>query len=111
MNSGKAAAIKAQKLAEAEGISKLAEAQKKMGEASIVEMVMNKLPEIATAVAKPLEKVSNITMYDPNGTTKLLENTTNSIDQVFKAASASGVDLKGLVAGYIGGKTASKGEK
>lgn len=106
-----AAAIKAQKLAEAEGISKLAEAQKKMGEASIVEMVMNKLPEIATAVAKPLEKVSNITMYDPNGTTKLLENTTNSIDQVFKAASASGVDLKGLVSGYIGGKTASKGEK
>lgn len=103
-----AAAIKAQKLAEAEGIAKLAEAQKKMGEASIVEMVMDKLPEIATALAKPLEKVSNITMYDPNGTTKLLENTTAGIDQVFKAANASGVDLKGLISGYIGGKVAKK---
>lgn len=103
-----AAAIRAQKLAEAEGIAKLADAQKKMGEASIVEMVMDKLPEIATALAKPLEKVSNITMYDPNGTTKLLENTTAGIDQVFKAAEAGGVDLKGLISGYIGGKVAKK---
>lgn len=103
-----AAAIKAQKLAEAEGIEKLAKAQKQMGDASIIEMVINKLPEIATAVAKPLENVDNITMYDPNGTTKLLENTTAGIDQVFKATSATGVDLKSLISAYIGGKVSDK---
>lgn len=103
-----AAAIKAQKLAEAEGIEKLAKAQKQMGDASIIEMVINKLPEIASAVAKPLENVDNITMYDPNGTTKLLENTTAGIDQVFKATSATGVDLKSLISAYIGGKVSDK---
>lgn len=107
---GKAAAdaIRAQKLAEAEGVLKLAEAQKKMGEASIIEMVVNKLPEIAKEIASPLANVDNITMYDPNGTTKLLESTTRGMDQVFKAAETSGVDLKSLVAGFIGGKAADK---
>ena len=97
-------AVRAQKLAEAEGVSKLAEAQKKMGEASIIEMVVNKLPEIAREISQPLSNIESITMYDPNGTTKLLESTTKGMDQVMKAAEASGVDLKGLISGYIGGK-------
>lgn len=101
-------AIRAQKLAEAEGVAKLAEAQKKMGEASVIEMVVNKLPEIAEKVATPLANVDSITMYDPNGTTKLLENTTRGMDQVFKAAETSGVDLKSLVAGFLGAKAIEK---
>lgn len=101
-------AIRAQKLAEAEGVAKLAEAQKKMGEASVIEMVVNKLPEIAEKVATPLANIDSITMYDPNGTTKLLENTTRSMDQVFKAAETSGVDLKSLVAGFLGAKAIEK---
>lgn len=108
---GKAAAdaVRAQKLAEAEGVLKLAEAQKKMGEASVIEMVINKLPEIAKEIATPLANVDNITMYDPNGTTKLLENTTRGMDQVFKAAETTGVDLKSLIAGFLGGKAIEKG--
>lgn len=101
-------AIRAQKLAEAEGVAKLAEAQKKMGEASVIEMVVNKLPEIAKEIATPLANVDNITMYDPNGTTKLLENTTRGMDQVFKAAETTGVDLKSLVAGFLGAKAIEK---
>ena len=107
---GKAVAdsIRAQKLAEAEGVLKLAEAQKKMGEASIIEMVVNKLPEIAKEIATPLGNVDSITMYDPNGTTKLLEGTTKGIDQVMKSADAAGIDLKGLISGFIGGKASAK---
>lgn len=101
-------AIRAKKLAEAEGVLKLAEAQKKMGEASIIEMVVNKLPEIAEKIATPLGNIDNITMYDPNGTTKLLEGTTKGIDQVMKSADAVGIDLKGLISGFIGGKASAK---
>ena len=63
--------IKAKALAEAEGIEKKAEAQKKMGEASIVEMIMNALPQVAKEVSAPLANVDNITMYGDQST-KLL---------------------------------------
>lgn len=99
-----AQAIKAKKLAEAEGVEKLAEAQAKMESASIVQMVMDKLPEIAKEVSAPLGKVNSITMYDPNGTTKLLENGTKGVGQVIKVAEQAGVDLKSLVAGFLGAK-------
>ena len=52
-----AAAIQAKALAEAEGIDKKAEAMKKYGQAAVIEMVMNALPEIAKNVAQPLSKV------------------------------------------------------
>ena len=42
--------IRAKGLAEAEAIEKKAEAQKKMGEASILEMYLNALPEVASVV-------------------------------------------------------------
>ena len=42
-----AEAIRAKALAEAEGIDKKAEAMKKYGEAAVIEMIMNALPEIA----------------------------------------------------------------
>ena len=58
-----AEAIKLKALAEAEGIDKKAEAMKKYGEAAVVEMIMNALPEIAKNVAEPLSKVDKITMY------------------------------------------------
>ena len=56
-----AEAIKLKALAEAEGIDKKAEAMKKYGEAAVVEMIMNALPEIAKNVAEPLSKVDKIT--------------------------------------------------
>ena len=49
--------IRAKALAEAEGIDKKAEAMKKYGEAAVIEMIMNALPEIAKNVAEPLSKV------------------------------------------------------
>ena len=58
-----AEAIKLKALAEAEGIDKKAEAMKKYGEAAVVEMIMNALPEIAKNVSEPLSKVDKITMY------------------------------------------------
>ena len=96
--------VKAKALAEAEGIEKKAEAQKKMGEASIVEMVMNALPQVAKEVSAPLSSIDNITMYGDQST-KLIEGGTQKIDKIFKIAEDSlGLDLKSLIAGFAANK-------
>ena len=96
--------IKAKALAEAEGIEKKAEAQKKMGEASIVEMIMNALPQVAKEVSAPLANVDNITMYGDQST-KLIENNTQKIDKILKVAQDSlGLDLKNLITGFAENK-------
>lgn len=95
---------KAKALAEAEGIEKKAEAQKKMGEASIVEMIMNALPQVAKEVSAPLANVDNITMYGDQST-KLIENNTQKIDKILKVAEDSlGLDLKSLITGFAANK-------
>ena len=103
--------IRAKGVAEAEGIEKKAEAQKKMGEASIVEMIMNALPQVAKEVSAPLANVDNITMYGDQST-KLIENNTQKIDQVLKVAQDSlGLDLKSLIAGFAANKVIQDNKK
>ena len=103
--------VRAKALAEAEGIEKKAEAQKKMGEASIVEMIMNALPEIAKEVSAPLANIDNITMYGDQST-KLIENNTQKIDKVLKIAEDSlGLDLKSLIAGFAANKILQNNKK
>lgn len=92
--------VKAKALAEAEGIEKKAEAQAKMKEASIVEMMMNALPQIAKEVSAPLNNIDSITMYGDQST-KLVEENTQKIDKVLKVAEDSlGLDLKSMIAGF-----------
>lgn len=103
-----AEAIKLKKLAEAEGIAKRAEAESKMEQASVVRMLVNTLPLIAKEISAPLNNVDSITMYDPNGTTKLLESGTKNMEQVMNVAKTAGLDLPSLISGFLGGKVASK---
>lgn len=105
-----AEAIKLKALAEAEGIDKKAEAMKKYGEAAVVEMIMNALPEIAKNVAEPLSKVDKITMYGEGNSAKLLSDIVNGTTQVTEGiASGMGIDIKSLIMGALGGKMASDG--
>lgn len=105
-----AEAIKAKALAEAEGIDKKAEAMKKYGEAAVVEMVMDALPEIAKNVAEPLSKVDKITMYGEGNSAKLLADIVNGTTQVTEGISAGmGLDIKSLIMGALGGKLAADG--
>ena len=62
-----AEAIKAKGIAEAEAKDKLAEAMKKYGDAAVVEMVVQRLPEIMSAVARPMENIDKITVIDNGG--------------------------------------------
>lgn len=57
-------AIRAKGLAEAEAIDKKAEAMKKYGQAAMVQMIVEKLPDMAKAVAEPLSKIGNIDIID-----------------------------------------------
>ena len=96
-------------MAEAEGIDKKAEAMRKYGEAAIIEMIMQAMPEIAKNVAEPLSKVDKITMYGEGNSAKLIQDIVNGTTQVTEGMTQGlGLDLKALVSGFLGGKAAGK---
>lgn len=90
--------------AEAEAILKKAEAQKQMGEASVLEMYFKVLPEIVKNAAEPLNNVDKITLYGEGNSSKLVKDVMNSTNQVMEAMSDNGIDIKALLAGALGGK-------
>ena len=101
--------IRAKGVAEAEGIDKKAEAQKKMGEASVLEMYFQAMPLIAKAVAEPLANVDSITMYGEGNQAKMVQDITNTMSQVMSGVKdATGIDPMTLLAGFIGGKAAQE---
>ena len=100
--------IRAKGLAEAEAIEKKAEAQKKMGEASVLEMYLTALPEVVKNAATPLAQTDKIVMYGDGNSTKLVGDVMNSTSQIMEGMKEStGIDLSALLAGFVGGKAAS----
>ena len=100
-----AEAIRAKALAEAEGIDRKAEAMRKYGEAAVLEMYFQVLPEIARAVAAPLAQVDKITMYGEGNSTRLIEDIVRSTTQVSEGLTEGvGIDLRSLLSGFIGGR-------
>ncbi|MDD7652820.1 MAG: SPFH domain-containing protein [Candidatus Faecousia sp.] len=103
--------IRAKGIAEAEAIEKKAEAQKKMGEASILEMYLTALPEVVKNAAAPLAQTDKIVMYGDGNSTKLVKDIVASANQVAEGMKEStGIDLQALLAGYAGGKAAQTRE-
>lgn len=93
--------------AEAEAIDKKAEAQKKMGEASIVELVMEALPKITANAAAPLTNVDKIVMYGEGGSTKMIKDVMNSTNQILEGVKeATGIDITNIVSSYMGSSAA-----
>lgn len=91
--------------AEAEAIDKKAEAQKKMGEASILEMYFDALPKVMANAVAPLTNVDKITMYGEGNQAKLVGDVMKTTDQVMQSLTdVTGVDIKSVIAGYLGGK-------
>ena len=100
--------IRAKGIAEAEAIEKKAEAQKKMGEASVLEMYLNALPEVVKNAAAPLSQTDKIVMYGEGNSTKLIRDVMTSTDQVIEGVKQStGIDIGSLLAGFAGGKAAN----
>ena len=112
-----AAAIKAKAEAEAEGLLKKAEAMKQYGEAAMADMQMEvvkkyfeQLPAIAAAIGDGYKGVDKIVMLG-NDSNQLAGNIINSTTQISEGLSESlGIDLKTLMAGFLGGKLAQNSE-
>ena len=100
--------IRARGIAEAEAIEKKAEAQKKMGEASILEMYLKALPEVVCSAAAPLAQTDKIVMYGDGNSTKLIRDVMSSANQVMDGMKEStGIDLAALLSAIVGGKVAA----
>ena len=100
-----AAGIRAKGIAEAEAIEKKAEAQKKMGEASVIDMYLTALPEVVRSAAAPLAQTEKIVMYGDGNPTKLVRDVMTSTDQIMEGVRQStGLDLGSLLAGFVGGR-------
>lgn len=93
--------IAAKGKAEAEAIEKKAEAQKKMGEASIIDMVLQTLPAMTEAAAKPLANVDNITMYGEGNANKLVGDVMKTTNQVMEGLKANGIDIKDIISNAL----------
>ena len=84
---------------------------KKMGEASVLELILksNVLPEIVKAYSEPLAsaygKIDSITMYGEGNTAKLAEEINKNGSQLIEGLEKTlGIDIKSILAGYVGAK-------
>lgn len=91
-----AEAIEAKGEAEAKAMDKKAEAYTKYNKAAIVQMVIEKLPEVAKAVSEPMSSIDNLNVYssDGSGCSSVSGQVPVVVKQVFDTIkSATGVDL------------------
>lgn len=91
--------------AEAEAMEKKAEAYKLYGEAAIIQMLVDKLPDIAKNVAEPLNSTEKMVIIDnggAGGAAKVTKNVTNIISQVPEVINAlTGINLTDVIEKFI----------
>jgi len=89
--------------AEAEAMKKKAEAYKEYGEAAIIQMLTDKLPEVAKNIAEPLSRTEKMVIIDnggQGGAAKVSKNIANIMAEVPEVInSLTGIDLVELVKG------------
>ena len=108
-----AEAIRLRGEAEAEAIRKKAEAMQLYGQAAMLEMVVDKLPEIARSVSEPLSKTEKIILFGEGGATSMARDTAGTMLQTFEAVKqAVGLDiprmLKDVTTGGLVGKASAE---
>lgn len=106
-----AEAIRMRGEAEAEAIRRKAEAMQLYGQAAMLEMVVNKLPDIARSVSEPLSKTEKIILFGEGGASSMARDTAGTMLQTFEAVKqAVGLDipqmLKDVSTGGLVGKAA-----
>lgn len=111
-----AEAIRMKGEAEAEAMLKKAEAMKQYGQAAMMQMVIDKLPDMAKAVSEPLSKTDKIILFGEGGATSMAKDTAGTMLQTFEAVKdAVGLDiprmLKDVTTGGLIGKAVSDDEK
>lgn len=104
-----AEAIRMKGEAEAEAMTKKAEAMKLYGQAAMMQMIVDKLPDMARAVSEPLSRTDKIILFGEGGATSMARDTAGTMLQTFEAVKdAVGLDipqmLKDVSTGGLVGK-------
>lgn len=101
--------IRLKGLAEAEAKRKIAEAFEQYGNAAVLDMIVQMLPEYAKQVASPLGNIDKITVVDTGGNgensgankvTGYATNLMSTLQESLKASS--GIDVKNLLENFSG---------
>lgn len=106
----KAAAVRAQGLAEAEAMNKKAEAYRKYGQAALQSLIIEKLPELASAISKPLEgaKITSVGTDAQDRTSGLVTDLAAKLPTLVN--TLTGVDLAGSLRKLANGKADADAE-
>lgn len=92
-----AEAIRAKGIAEAEAMEKKAEAYKKYTSAAMADKLIEKLPDLARAIAEPLSQISDIKIYG-GGIESVTDNVPTVLAKVFDTVQSSvGIDMKNII--------------
>ena len=110
-----AEAIRLKGEAEAEAMRKKAEAMQLYGQAAMMQMVIDKLPDMAKAVSEPLSKTDKIILFGEGGASSMARDTAGTMLQTFEAVKdAVGLDipkmLRDVTTGGLIGKAVSDDE-
>ena len=86
------------------------------GQAAMMQMVTEKLPDIARAVSEPLSKTEKIILFGEGGATSMARDTAGTMLQTFEAVKeAVGLDIpkaiRDVTTGGLIGKAAQENEK
>lgn len=110
-----AEAIRMKGEAEAEAMRLKAEAMQLYGQAAMMQMVTDKLPDIARAVSEPLSKTEKIILFGEGGATAMARDTAGTMLQTFEAVKdAVGLDIpraiRDVTTGGLVGRAAKETE-
>lgn len=93
-----AEAIRMKGEAEAAALRMKAEAMQLYGQAAMMEMIADKLPEIARAVSEPLGKTEKIILFGEGGATSMARDTAGTMLQTFEAVKNTvGIDIPQII--------------
>ncbi|MGW5394799.1 flotillin family protein [Streptomyces sp. NPDC003952] len=95
-----AAAILARGSAEAEAMQKKAEAFETYGDAAMIQMMVEALPQVVAKAAEPLSAIDKMTVISTDGASRLSRTVTDNVAQGMELlSSTTGVDLAELLKG------------
>ncbi|MFE9486325.1 flotillin family protein [Streptomyces sp. NPDC006641] len=100
-----AAAIAAKGAAEAEAMQKKADAFAQYGDAAVLQMLVEVLPEVVAKASEPLSAVDKMTVISTDGASQLSRTVTDNVTQGMELlSSTTGVDLAALLKNLKGGR-------
>lgn len=71
-------------------------------EAAVLQMLIETLPQMAAAIAGPLGSIDKLTVISSDGTAELPRQVTSNLLQTIEMLkNTTGVDIDGLVKGYV----------